>query len=135
MQWTRSGRRRENEGVSQPGQLVVGMLYLGPNRNGLPVWKQPGGPGTPVFPQLPTQFPWSGARVDNTDNYTWPAAYSALYYFGCGHPLNCPEIFSGYDPYLEEVMAYICCPQCSYIQQVMPLAQYQDNQQTPLVVA
>lgn len=122
--------------MAQPGQFEVGQLYLGFNRNGLPVWKQPGGIGTTVYPQLPRAMSWFGEANDNTSTqYQWPLAYPSQYVFGCGHPMNCPEIYSYYDPYEEEIMALICCSQCSYIQQIMSLVQYQNYIQTPLVVA
>jgi hypothetical protein len=120
--------------MAQPGQLQVGQLYLGFNRNGLPVWSQPGGIGTPVFPQLPTIFPWNGQREDTHDQYEWPAAYSSLYVLGCGHPSNCLEIYSYFDKYADEIMALICCGQCSYINEIMPYTQYQSYLETPLVV-
>lgn len=121
--------------MAQPGQFSVGDLYLGPNRNGLPVWSQPV-PGGLVYPQLPTNMPWFGeANSQPGDQFSWLMSYPALYYFGCGHPLNCPEIYSYYDPYAEEVMALIVCPMCSYIQQIMPLTQYENYILTPLVVA
>jgi hypothetical protein len=113
-----------------PGQREVGELYLGEYRNGLKVWSQPGGVGTPVFPQLPTQYP--------SQNQGYPQvamAYPAQYYLGCGHPSNCLEIFSYYDPYAEEVMALICCGQCSYIQVIQPYTTYQNYLDVPIVVA
>lgn len=125
--------------MSLPGQLQVGELYLGFNRNGLPVWRQPGGIGTTVYPQVPTAFPWFGGAnaesVADAGLYQWPGAYSAQYFFLCGHPLNCPEVYSYYDPYAEEVMAVITCPLCSLIQILMPYTQYQSEIDTPLVVA
>ena len=115
--------------VMQPGQFSVGQLYLGFERNGLPVWSQPGGPGTQVFPALPQQFP--------TVNIGYPSvvmSYPALYYAGCLHPLNCWEIYSYYDPYEEEIMALVCCPMCSYIQQILPLATYENYEDVPILV-
>ena len=113
------------------GELTVGMLYLGTTRNGLPVWSQPV-PGGPVYPQLPSQFSWF---KPDSGIYKWPANYAAQYFFGCGHPLNVPEIYSAYDPYTQVRNAIVCCPMCSYIQQILPWAEYEDNQETPLVVA
>ena len=104
--------------MARPGEFQVGQLYLGPNRYGLPVWSQPDGVGGLVYPQQ-TQ----GQK-------------SALYSFGCGHWLNCVEVYSYGDPYEgEEVMALICCPACSFIQQIMPWSQYINYMDTPLVVA
>ena len=123
--------------MSLPGQFEVGQLYLGFNRNGLPVWTQPDGIGGLVFPQLPTQMNWFGDPSYNGPGgmYQWPMAYPAQYYAGCGHPLNCWEVYQYADPYNDNaVMALICCPMCSFIQAIMPLAQYQSEQETPMLV-
>lgn len=123
--------------MARPGEITEGMLYLGGTRNGLPVWRQPGGPGTLVFPQLPTEFPWFGGQdAARAGSYEWPMNYPAQYYFGCGHPLNCAEIYSFADIYNDDtVMAAICCPMCSFIQQLMTLEQYENYIETPLVIA
>jgi hypothetical protein len=123
--------------MAQPGQFSVGQLYLGFLRNGLKVWAQPGGIGTPVVPQPPSNFSWFGKNDSGVGGniYEWPVAYPAQYYFGCGHPLNCPEIYSYYDPYEEVIQALICCPVCSYIQEIMPLSTYEDYVEVPIVVA
>jgi hypothetical protein len=123
--------------MSQPGQFEVGQLYLGFLRNGLKVWSQPGGPGTLVYPQLPSNFSWFGKNDTGLGGsiYEWPMAEPSQYVFGCLHPLNCPEIYSYYDPYAETIMALIVCPMCSYIQEIMPLAQYENYVETPIVVA
>jgi hypothetical protein len=119
----------------RPEEIVVGMLYLGPDRNGLPVWSQPGGIGTLVYPQLPNAFPWFGGPAGGDGIYSWPASYPAQYFWPCGHPANTAEIYSFADIYNDnEVMAAIVCPLCSYVIQLMPLAQYQNNQTTPLVI-
>jgi hypothetical protein len=116
--------------MAQPGQWQVGQLYKGGLINGLPVWTQPGGQGTPVFPQPPTQFP---------TNYMGYAqvvmSYPALYQFGCLHFQNCPEIFSVYDPYAGVQVALLCCSQCSYIQEIFsPAETYWNYEDTPIVV-
>ena len=102
----------------QPGFPYPGTLYLGLTRNGLPVWSQPGGPGTLVFPQQPQ------------------GEHSALYSFGCGHWFNCPEIFEIWYPYNEVQAALVSCPICSFVQQVIePYENYQSYIDTPIVVA
>ena len=116
--------------MAQPGQLQVGQLYKGGLENGLPYWTQPGGVGTIVFPQLPRIFPSQNMGYPQT-----PMSYPAMYYFGCNHPLNCPEIFQYYDPYLQNQMVAICCPMCSYVQQILTLADYQSYLITPIVTA
>jgi hypothetical protein len=110
-------------------EWLVGELYLGFNRNGLPVWTQPV-PGGLVYPQLPTEFPavYQGYQQS-------PMSYPALYYLGCGHPSNCLEVFEVYQPSLNDQAALICCGQCSYIQQIMLYSQYTNYEDTPIVVA
>lgn len=116
--------------MAQPGQFAVGQLYKGGLVNGLKVWTQPGGQGTPVFPQLPTQFP-----TINTGYPQVVMSYPALYVFGCLHPLNCAEIFEVYDPYIQEQVALVCCPMCSFIQQIItPYENYSNYEDTPIVV-
>jgi hypothetical protein len=115
----------------QPGQFAVGQLYKGFTRNGLPVWSQPGGIGTPVFPALPTQFP-----TIYQGYYQSVMSYPSLYVFGCLHPLNCAEIFEVYDPYNDVQVALVCCPMCSYIQEIIsPYETYQNYEDTPILVA
>jgi hypothetical protein len=116
--------------MAQPGQIQVGQLYLGPNRNGLPVWSQPGGVGTKVFPAVPTQYP---AQFQGYPQSVM--SYPALYYSGCQHPLNCWEIFEFYDPYEQEQMVAVCCPMCSFVQQLLTAAEYYNYVETPIVVA
>ena len=116
--------------MAQPGQFQVGQLYKGFLQNGLPFWSQPGGPGTQVFPALPTQFP--------SQNMGYPQvvmAYPSLYVWGCLHPTNTAEIFEVYDPYIGEQVALVCCPLCSYIQQIIvPYSAYSNYEDTPIVV-
>ena len=111
-------------------EWVVGELYLGFNRNGLPVWTQPGGIGTLVYPQLPTEFPTNYQGYQQS-----PMSYPALYYLGCGHPSNCLEIFEVYQPSLGTQAPLICCGQCSYIQQILKYSEYQNYLDVPIVVA
>lgn len=123
----------------QPGQYVVGQLYRDGYINGQKVYTQPGGIGTRVYPQLPQSFPWFGGQ--NRDNierdgiYSWPASYPAQYYFGCGHPLNCPSIQQAYDPYNEVQVILLLCPMCGYIQEIYsPASIYYNYLETPIVV-
>jgi hypothetical protein len=72
-----------------------------------PVWTQPDGPGTTVFPQQAF-----GERV-------------ALFTFGCGHWSNHFDVHKNnfnppsYDASYTVVSAFLCCPLCSYIQQII----------------
>ena len=115
----------------QPGFMYPGTLYLGFYRNGLKVWSQPGGAGTPVVPQAPQQFP----QV-NQGYYQVPMTYPSLYVAGCGHSFNTYEVFKVYDPYTQLQAALLSCPVCSYVQQVIePYSNYQNYEDTPIVVA
>lgn len=85
----------------------LGSLFYSGIRNGVVVWSQPGGSGTVVYPQQPF-----GERV-------------ALFTAGCGHwfnhwdvhknIFNPPSTVIGYT--IES--AFLCCPLCSYIQQII----------------
>lgn len=85
----------------------LGELFLGPDRNGQPMWNQPGGPGTPVFPQQAF-----GEQV-------------ALFVFGCGHWSNHFDVRDNnfnppsFDVNFTERSAFMCCPLCSYIQRIV----------------
>ena len=100
-----------------PGQWAVGQLYLGTDRNGIRVWSQPGGIGTQVFPAQPL------------------GEHSALYTAGCQHWFNCYEIYQADDPYNLVQVKLLCCPLCSFINQIIsPAENYEDYQITPIVV-
>lgn len=117
--------------MSRPGEFEVGQLYNGGKINGLPVYSQPGGQGTPVVPQAPREFPQVFQGY-----YQVPMTYPSLYQFGCGHYLNCPEVFCVYNPYNEVQEALVCCNQCGYIQQVIsPYSSFQNYEITPLITA
>lgn len=88
----------------------IGVLYNGGEINGQLVWTQPNGPGTPVSPAPPTQYPGHDEGYPQI-----PFAYYGLLNFGCGHWFNCPEVFTVDDPYTENRAALVCCPVCSYI--------------------
>lgn len=92
----------------------VGMLLFGGIQNGQQIYTQPGGIGTPVFPQPPQINPppnWHGAN--------WlpqfPYAYTALLTWGCAHWTNTAEVFRGFNPYDQESVAFLCCPVCGYL--------------------
>lgn len=100
----------------QPGQFAVGQLYLGTARNGMPTWSQPGGIGTPVFPAQPQ------------------GEHSALYTAGCLHWFNVYEIYQVYDPYGLQQVKLLCCPLCSFINQIItPAENYNNYEITPIV--
>lgn len=83
-----------------------------------------------VYPQAPTQSPEFFMGFPQV-----PMSYPSLYVAGCGHQFNEFEIFEAYQESLGEQVALICCPICSYIQQIMLYTEYQSYIDTPLVVA
>lgn len=113
------------------GLAQVGTLYRNGFVNGLKVWTQPGGPGTQVFPAVPSIFP--------AQNMGYPQvvmSYPALYYSGCGHPLNCWEVQEEFSPESGDVAALLLCPLCQFVQAIYdPASLYYDYIDTPIVVA
>lgn len=103
----------------QPGfPYEVGIMRNGGIVNGLQVFTQPNGPGTPVFPQPPQVNP-----PPNWKNANWlpafPYAYVGLLNFICGHWTNTCEVYKVYDPYNSVDAALLCCPVCSMIQLIV----------------
>lgn len=100
----------------------VGILLNGGYVNGLLVYTQPNGPGTPVFPQPPQTSPPSNWK--NTFYLpVYPFAYIGLLNFGCGHWTNTCEVYTVDDPYTSQRAALLCCPVCSYIQSIIEPAE------------
>ena len=113
----------------QPGAFSVGQLYKGGYLFGQKIWNQPV-PGGLVYPQLPTQFP-----QQNQGYYQQVMSYPSLYVAGCGHPFNCFEVFEAYDAYAGVQVALLCCPMCSYIQEIIsPYVNYSNYETTPIVI-
>ena len=109
--------------MGQPGFFDVGQLYNSGLVNGQLVWTQPGGEGTQVFPALPTVYP------PIPQGYPQQVfVYQGLYVFGCRHWANTLETFQVYDPYTQLQALLLCCPMCSYIQQIVePAALWWDD--------
>lgn len=93
---------------------------------GTPLYTQPNGPGTPVVPQ-----PYDSAA----GQFEPPLLSIGMYSFGCGHFFNCPAVWKEFDVITEKDKALICCPVCTYIQEIEDYDTYQDYIQTPIVVA
>lgn len=93
---------------------AVGSLYKQGKVNGIVVWKQPGGVGTAVFPQFPSQNPVTVNGFPSA-----PMAYNGLYVWGCGHWSNTLETFQQYDPAKQKQALLLCCPMCSYVQAIV----------------
>lgn len=102
-----------------PGDAIPGTLPS--------VWRQPGGPGTTVYPQ-----PYDSAAGE----FEPPLIPQGMYSFQCGHIFNLPAIFEEYDPDTDEQAAIICCPVCTLVQQIIePYEEYLNYIQNPIVVA
>lgn len=108
----------------------VGTLFQ-PNADAVlgslpPTWTQPGGPGTRVFPQ----------QTDSAaGEFEPPMTPTGMYVPGCGHPCNCLAVFKQYDIITAEDVAIICCPACTYIQQIInPYRNYENYIKTPIFV-
>lgn len=89
---------------------VLGTMMNGGLVNGLPVWQQPDGPGTPVYPQQPL-----GERV-------------ALFVMPfCSHWTNHLNVTVEQSA-ANVQSAILSCPLCSCVVRIMtPASLYQDN--------
>jgi hypothetical protein len=96
----------------------VGQLYNGGIQNGQVIYTQPGGIGTPVFPQPPqTSPPSNWHHADYRPIY--PFSYQGLLNFICNHWTNTCEVVMVYNPVIDEQVALCCCPVCSMIQLIV----------------
>lgn len=87
----------------------LGTMLYGGLVNGLPVWSQPGGPGTLVYPQQEL-----GQQV-------------AMFVFQCGHWSNHLNVVVEQSaPGIRS--ALLICPLCSYVFRIMtPASLYNDD--------
>jgi hypothetical protein len=104
---------------------AVGTLYYGGKINGRGpiVYTQPNGPGTPVFPPLPTVYP--------PQNQGYPQqvfSFEGFLSLPCGHWVNTVEVFKEYDSVAQSSAALCCCPVCSYIVEIVePYSNWENN--------
>lgn len=90
-------------------------------------WSQPNGRWTEVFPQ---QYDSAAGEFEP------PLIPYGMYRLGCGHASNILAIFKEYDSDTGEQVALICCPVCTFLQQIIsPYATYQNYIDVPIVVA
>ena len=85
----------------------IGALYPPGGLNNIK-WSQPGGVGTPVYPQQQT-------GVDYFSSHPF-SELSGQFSVGCGHFCNMPLVQQEYDYVTESSVALICCPLCGYVQ-------------------
>lgn len=89
---------------------TLGVMLNSGLVHGLPVWTQPGGPGTPVFPQQP------------------PGQQVALFVMPyCNHWTNNIHVGFGQNGSGGPI-AYLACPLCSCVVRIFdPASLYLDN--------
>lgn len=85
----------------------VGALYPPGGLNNIK-WTQPGGVGTPVYPQPVTGVDYFSTKPFNEK--------SGVFTAGCGHWMNMPLIQREYDYTTNSSVALILCPTCGYCQ-------------------
>jgi hypothetical protein len=107
----------------------VGTLY-NPSGDAIPgtlppLYTQPGGPGTPVFPQ-----PYDSAPGE----FEPPLIATGMYSAGCGHIFNCNAVFKQFDIITQKDKAIICCPVCTYILAIEDYDIFQNYIATPILV-
>lgn len=106
---------------------ALGALYPPGGLNGV-AWKQPGGPGTQVFPQQQTS-------VDLL-SITPFSELTGVMFSGCGHSIDQPLIQTEFDYETNESCALICCPMCGYVNWVVePASAALDTVQYPMLIA
>lgn len=88
----------------------VGKLY-DPKYNNIE-WTQPGGAGTPVYPQQVT------GGFDLLSNKPF-SELSGQYIGVCGHSFNMCTVFREVDVNTGESVALLCCPSCSCVQRTI----------------
>ena len=82
-------------------------MYVQPNGpNGL--FRQPGGPGTEVFPTNATGVDYFSTAPFNER--------TGLMFAGCGHSLDYPVLQNEYDEIAGEPVVLVLCATCSFIQ-------------------
>lgn len=94
---------------------TVGAIYI-PGFNGVK-WSQPGGIGTPVFPQAVT----GGFDLLSTRPFN---ELTSQYIGVCGHPFNSCMVFRDIDVNTGQSVALLCCPSCTTVQRT--ISPYQD---------
>lgn len=89
-------------GVPYPMPPTVGALG-GLNK----LWRQPGGPGTLVYPQQQV-----GSNYFSTQPFS---ELSGIFSGPCGHSFDQPLVQREYDYGTQSSVALICCMLCGYV--------------------
>ena len=103
----------------------IGTMYVQPNGpNGL--FRQPGGPGTQVFPAQAT-----GVGYFTTHPFS---ELSGQMVAGCCHYQNSPMLQQEYDEDTDSLVMLVMCSICSYIQYTLPVAEALSTVENPQLV-
>lgn len=104
---------------------TIGTMYVRPNGpNGL--FRQPGGPGTQVFPAQAT-----GVDYFSTHPFS---ELSGSMVAGCGHYQNSPMLQQEYDEDTNSLVMLIMCEICTFIQYTLPVEAALSTVQNPQLV-
>lgn len=96
----------------------LGTMYYGGKLNGVPFFRQDGGPFTAVTPGLPQGALWP----DYPGAGTMVFSYGPWIGIGCLHSIHEFNIVQAVD-YTQDppaLVALLTCPACSYIQRSVP---------------
>lgn len=85
----------------------IGTLYPPGGLNNI-AWSQPGGPGTPVYPQQEV-----GGAYESTVPFN---ERTGMFSAGCGHSMNQALVQREYDYDNDISVALVLCPLCGYTQ-------------------
>jgi len=100
-------------------------MYVQPNGpNGL--FRQPGGPGTQVFPAQAT-----GVDYFSTHPFS---ELSGQMVAGCSHYQNSPMLQQEFDEVSGELVILVLCSVCSFIQYSLPVESALSTVQNPQIV-
>lgn len=92
----------------------VGTMYIQPNGpNGL--FRQPGGPGTQVYPAQATGIDYFSTHPFSELSGTFSA--------GCGHYQDYPTMQQELDVVSGKLVMLVICSVCSFIQYTLPIDQ------------
>ncbi len=105
----------------------VGALYPSGGRSGV-AWTQPGGVGTPIYPQQATGTDYFSPHPFSELSGTMSAP--------CGHYMNAPLVQREFDYTTNQSVALICCELCGYVVwTISPFEAALNTVQLPYLVA
>lgn len=96
--------------TTQANDWAIGKLYI-PNGGPGGFWKQPV-PGGLVYPQQVT----GNASILTVLPFN---EKTGTYVFGCGHSVDYVTVYTDYDFTIDETVALLACPMCSFVQRAI----------------